>query len=277
MSAKHFRGKARILSRKTIARNYIELKVEYGDVRPGAVVSPGQFFTLLPPSYPMQTMRRPFAYSASDETGFSFIYEIRGPVTGDIAALTEGEELDWLGPLGSAFPEPTEERRPVLVAGGIGVGPMLFLARRLCGIETPPRVRGTEAVAPLLVIGARTAALIPDLHWPDTAEILVSTDDGSRGIQGTALSALNRRLHTGDLENSEFFTCGPHPMMEAVHRMAVEIDAPCWVSMEEMMACGVGACQGCAVRLAEKAPDGGPSYKRACVEGPVFRSRELAW
>ena len=223
----------------------------------------GQFFTLLPISHPLQQMRRPFAYSDADAVGFSFVYEIRGEVSSDISRLSEGAVLDWIGPLGSSFPAPSGGRRPVLVAGGIGVGPVYYLARRLA----------EKGFRSLIILGARNSALVPELAWPSEAEIRICTDDGSRGFRGTAVDALNNSVSGG----ADFYTCGPLPMMKGVHEAALRTGSPCWVSMEEMMACGVGACQGCAVEMAERSPDGGPTYKRACVEGPIFDSRELAW
>ena len=208
-------------------------------------------------------MRRPFAYSDSGDNGFSFIYEIRGSATRDLADLDDGRSVDWIGPLGSAFPEAPVESRPVLIAGGIGVGPILFLARELA--ET-----GAEI---LVLLGSRNAGLVPRLEWPETAEVRICTDDGSHGIHGTALDGL-----TGtDLTNAAFYTCGPNPMMAAVHRLALDTGRPCWVSMEEMMACGVGACQGCAIPVIDENDLSRPAYKRACVEGPIFDSRELVW
>lgn len=271
MSETRSRGCARIISQDDVADSYREIHLEYCNCSPPARnPEPGSFFTVLPVNHPLQTMRRPFAYSAADETGFSFIYEIRGDATRDIAGLPDGSVLDWIGPLGSSFPGPSAERRPVLIAGGIGVGPVFHLA---CTLSAQILSREQQALPPLVILGARNAGLVPELPWPEEAEIRICTDDGSAGIRGTALAALTPE----DTRNAEFYTCGPHPMMAAVHRAAVDAEAPCWASMEEMMACGVGACQGCAVELAERGPDGGPAYKRACVEGPIFNSRELAW
>ncbi len=267
MSAAHSRGRARIFSQNKIAKGYQDIRLEYGDDRPVRAPRPGSFFTILPVNYPLQTMRRPFAYSASDEKGFSFIYEVRGDASSDISDLPDGSELDWIGPLGTSFPEPSEGKRPVLIAGGIGVGPIYYLAHKLAGSSS------SVDSDPLVIIGARTAALVPGLDWPTNVELRICTDDGSTGIHGNALSALK---HT-DTADAEFYTCGPQPMMAAIHRTALDTDATCWASMEEMMACGVGACQGCAVEMAERGADGWATYTRACVEGPIFDSRELAW
>lgn len=259
----HSRGKAHILKQIIVADGYREIQLSAS----GLNALPGQFFTILPENYPMSMMRRPFAYSDVTDDGFSFVYEIRGRNTADLAKLEEGSTVDWIGPLGSAYPLPPAGLKPVLVAGGIGVGPILFLAREIAaaGIEST------------VVLGARSAALVPDLAWPSAADVRVCTDDGSLGIHGTVIDGLAGL----DISNSEFFSCGPHPMMAAVHRLAKSAGRQCWVSMEEMMACGVGACQGCAVPVLDekdiKNDLSRPSYKRACLEGPIFNSREISW
>lgn len=255
----HSRGKAHILKQIIVADGYREIQLSAS----GLNALPGQFFTILPENYPMSMMRRPFAYSDVTDDGFSFVYEIRGRNTADLAKLEEGSTVDWIGPLGSAYPLPPAGLKPVLVAGGIGVGPILFLAREIAaaGIEST------------VVLGARSAALVPDLAWPSAADVRVCTDDGSLGIHGTVIDGLAGL----DISNSEFFSCGPHPMMAAVHRLAKSAGRQCWVSMEEMMACGVGACQGCAVPVVDLNDLSRPSYKRACLEGPIFNSREISW
>jgi dihydroorotate dehydrogenase electron transfer subunit len=258
----HSRGRARILNQRIIAEGYREIHLS-NDSPVIQTPRPGQFFTILPQRYPLSMMRRPFAYSDADEKGFSFIYEIRGTATRDLAHLEDGVEVDCIGPLGSSFPSPPEKSLPILIAGGIGVGPILYLARRLAA----------DGFESLVVLGARTAALVPEINWPSSAEVRICTDDGTLGIHGTAIDGLQGM----DISNGEFYSCGPHPMMAAVHRLAEESGRRCWVSMEEMMACGVGACQGCVVPIIDVGDPSRPAYKRACVEGPIFNSREISW
>jgi len=259
------RGRSRITDHRTVARDYREIRCTYldGHAPPRFHAEPGRFLTILPPHYPNPMIRRPFAYSDSWDEGFAFIYEIRGTATRDLADLEAGDVLDWMGPLGTGFPRPGSGERPILVSGGIGIGPIAYLARSLA----------EDGLCPLVVLGARDADRVPDLEWPDAAELRICTDDGSRGIRGSAPAALERR----DADGGWFAACGPLPMMKAVHELAVESGRPCYVSMEEMMACGVGACQGCAVPMAAPSPEDGPAYERACVEGPVFSSRRIAW
>ncbi len=260
----HTRGIARIFEQQCIARGYREISLSYAQ-GPEKLQKPlpGQFFTILPQRYPLSVMRRPFAYSNADEKGFTFIYEIRGNTTSNLADLDDGCPVDWIGPLGSSFPNPPEGSKPVLVAGGIGVGPIHYLARLLS--ET-----GIDSV---VILGAGNAALVAQLDWPERVELRICTDDGSLGIHGTALDGLDGL----DVDNAVYYSCGPRPMMAAVHQHAVENNRPCWVSMEEMMACGVGACQGCAVQVIDSSDLSRPVFKRVCVEGPIFDSREIVW
>ncbi len=228
---------------------------------------PGEFFTILPVQYPSPMIRRPFAYSGWKDGQASFIYEIRGRGTQDLARLRIGDSLDWLGPLGTSFPMPPSGSRPVIIAGGIGLGPLYYLAGQLAA----------AGLQPLLITGSRDVSLVPRLTLPPEVEWRICTDDGSAGIRGTVLNALNEN----DLKNAVLYSCGPQTMMAAVHQLALRFERPCWVSLEEMMACAVGACQGCAVAVVDsKSNSTDPSrvsYKRVCIEGPVFNSREIQW
>ncbi|HPG85067.1 MAG TPA: dihydroorotate dehydrogenase electron transfer subunit, partial [Spirochaetales bacterium] len=185
----------------------------------------------------------------------------RGRGTEYLAALRPGDGLDVLGPLGRGFAKPPRGARPMLVAGGIGVGPMLYLAATLA----------TDAAAglceaPILVVGARTAALVPAAMLP--AGTAVCTDDGSAGFSGTVtdwLASFDPGLPPA------FYACGPTPMMAAVAAVAASRRAPYEASVEQWMACGVGACAGCAVRLRSG------EYAKACSDGPVLDGSTVDW
>lgn len=218
---------------------------------------PGQFFTLRHGSGTDPLLRRPFAFSGFDPRArsASFIFLTRGRSTSLLSSLAPGAELDILGPLGRGF-DVEGNGRAVLLSGGIGLGPILFLDAALSE-------RGNER---LFVFGARTAALVPASVLPPQA--VLCTDDGSAGEKGTVLDAMARR---GWMEGDRVYACGPGPMLRAAARGCLSAARPCQVSVEQHMACGVGACMGCAVRAA----DGG--YLRACADGPVFDAGELSW
>jgi dihydroorotate dehydrogenase electron transfer subunit len=221
---------------------------------------PGEFFTLIASRSSDPLLRRPFAFSRFDPgaSRASFIYLKRGKTTSMLSAFAPGAAIDVLGPLGRGFPLATGKGRPLLVSGGIGAGPVLFLADALAASGTPFD----------FVYGARKASLVPADRLPRDA--IVMTDDGSLGKKGSAADALAPLL-SPERVCPMAYACGPFPMLAAVARAAEEAGIPCSVSMEQHMACGVGACMGCAVRLRK----GG--YARACAEGPIFDSAVIAW
>lgn len=225
---------------------------------------PGQFLTIRPPVGTGALLRRPFAFSASDEKECSveIVYERRGDVTRFLTACREEEALDVLAPLGKPFPEPQTGTRPVLLAGGIGMGPMFFLASAM-------RKAGVQ---PLLVLGARDGTLIPDHPLFREVETLIATDDGSKGYNGTSVDALLSYERSHDLPAVEYFACGPMPMLRSLAAHAESLQRQCWVSIEQTMGCAVGACMGCVIPV-----HGEGRYARVCTEGPIFDAREIVW
>jgi dihydroorotate dehydrogenase electron transfer subunit len=247
-----------VISCRESARDYYELIFTWK----GPVPMAGQFLTLRCWDGDNPLLRRPFALSAYDsaERRASLIFQERGPATSLMAKLRRGDHLDILGPLGGVFPDTEKGRRPVIVGGGIGTGPVLFLAETLSQI----------GLRPLLVLGFRDKSYVPRVNLPGGCETIFCTDDGSVGFKGNVIDYL--RTRSKELGNSHFYGCGPKPMLKGLHELAVEKEAPCSVSVEEVMACGIGACQGCAipVNLPQK-------FLRVCEDGPVFDSRILVW
>ncbi len=253
------RQEGQILSNTHLSPYSMEMRISWNAAQ--TLPLPGQFLTILPHRYPLTLLRRPFAYSAVTESWFAFIYDIVGPTTRDLAKLTAKDYIDWIGPLGRSFPLPSSDAKPILVAGGAGVGPVFFLSNVLADRD----------VAHLVVIGARESKRLIRLEWPSCAEVRLCAEDGGAEITGTVIDGIGQQYMTDNV----FYSCGPAPMMAAVNRLAAEHDSPSWVSVEEMMACGVGACQGCAVAVVGSG--GQQEYKRVCDEGPVFASRDLIW
>ncbi|MBF0244509.1 MAG: dihydroorotate dehydrogenase electron transfer subunit [Planctomycetes bacterium] len=251
--------KAQILSHQPISDDYHQMSFSLaaGDSNP----LPGQFFTLRVSEEVAPLLRRPFAFSGYDAAKgrASFIYQRRGRATALLAARREGEIIDVIAPLGRAFPWPAQGAPCTLVGGGIGLGPLLFLARELLVKANPLR----------LVLGYRSAAHIPERSIFEGLEVDFCTDDGSEGFRGNAVACFaSRAAQAGEV----IYACGPEPMLAGCSRLAEERGAPCWVSVEQVMACGVGACMGCVVKVRRE-----PGYARACSEGPVFDSREIVW
>jgi len=200
---------------------------------------------------------RAISFLSSDGNGgIEFLVDGIGPGTRQLAALKQGDQLDIVGPLGNGFPEiaASEETTPCLVAGGIGIAPILALSQQLA-------LAGTEHD---LILGFRNAEFAEAAAaWPDAT---VATDDGSAGEQGTVMAPLARALESGQ---RTVYACGPPPMLEAVRLRCEESDTPVWFALESPMACGFGACFGCAVETTN-------GIIRLCVDGPVISGSVLA-
>ena len=261
-----------VRSLRPVAEGYYELCFDWpaatGSLADDAP-SPGRFLTIRAGGRYDPALRRPFAFSGytpdstTTDTGAktSFIFQLRGRGTGHLAGLKAGDALDVLGPLGKGFSKPAHGCRPVLVAGGIGLGPMLYQAHALAADAAAGLCE-----APVFVIGVRNAGFVPQVDLP--AGTVICTDDGSAGFKGTAtdyLAGFDPGLPP------VYYACGPAPMMAAVDRLAQSRRAPYEAATEQWMACGVGACAGCAVRLKSGA------FMRACVDGPVLDGSLVDW
>lgn len=224
---------------------------------------PGQFFTMSASASTDPLLRRPFAFSAfnSEKCEAAFLYQVRGKATTLFSKLIKGDSISILGPLGNSFDLSKSGRNPIVVGGGIGLGPMLFLANRL----------KNNGKNPTFVSGFRTKSFIPETSdsriWSDM-DVKLSTDDGSFGYKGNVVELLN----SIDSDDSTLYCCGPHPMMKALVDWSGESTRDVIVSVEEVMACGIGACYGCAIESSVP----GKTY-RVCKDGPVFNAEDLKW
>ncbi len=252
---------AKILNNSAVADNFFELTLLPDE--PVTQPLPGQFLTLRVNSSTAPLLRRPFAYSGFDNTtsAFSIIYQKRGNATDILAGKQPEEQIDCIGPLGNSFPFPENSQNAILVAGGIGIGPILFLGSELRKKNLPFK----------FIFGCRNKQFIPDLPSFSLLDPIICTDDGSSGFKGTTADylAANASIISS---NSTFYTCGPDRMLHACYQFSKEKGGKCWVSVEQVMACGVGACMGCVVKVNTE-----QKYLRACKEGPVFDADILAW
>ena len=232
-------------------------------------LKPGQFIMLRVGSSADPLLRRPFSVHMPIETegrvtGFEILYKVVGKGTGLMTAARAGDHFDVLGPLGSAFLLPENARRIFIVAGGIGVAPMVFLASHL--LE-----KGLAAEDITVFVGGRSR---DDLLCLDEFRRLeidahTSTDDGSAGDH--CLVTLPVEMALGDRQPDVMYACGPLEMLKCVADLASSRDIACQVSIESTMACGMGACLGCAVPVRDR-PE---AYVHACLDGPVFDLQEI--
>lgn len=248
---------------------------------------------------PVAFLRRPFSLAGRRDsakgTELDVVYRVVGRGTQWLSGLQIGQAIDLIGPLGNAFTLPAGKAYGLLVGGGVGLPPMFYLAEAMARAGW----RGCGFV------GATTADLLA-VDWTDTPPAagggqamsvgqfavsgigaVVTTDDGSCGMRGLITEGLQHHLETLDhatLDQSVIYTCGPHGMMAAVAKIAGERRLDCQVCMEQAMACGMGTCQSCVVRIHEEAsphgrlPDGrGWRYRLACTDGPVFDAEQVIW
>ncbi|HLL89894.1 MAG TPA: hypothetical protein VK324_11380 [Tepidisphaeraceae bacterium] len=266
-------------------------------------------------SDPTSLLRRPFSLAGRrDLSGggveLDVIHRVVGLATGWLAALRPGDLVNVLGPLGNAFAPPPEGGIGLLVGGGVGIPPMIYLAemlaRRRSGHDNPRAVAFCGAVTrDLLALTVTNDAPPPKADKVDGAyniaefarhgiPAVISTDDGSYGYRGFVTQALEQYLDLYLTDNADrgravVYTCGPEPMMKRVAEIAARRQVACQVAVERAMACGMGTCQSCVIRLrkgdagTQKSVVGGQkaepewAYRLACTDGPVFRGEDLLW
>jgi dihydroorotate dehydrogenase electron transfer subunit len=247
---------------------------------------PGQFVHLS--CDPMLAMRRPLSIMRADPGAgwVDFLYKAVGQGTRLLAQRQVGEYLSVLGPIGKPFLPSPERPRSLLLGGGVGMPPMIFLAEQLksqAGCR-PLVLLGSEVPFPFTCTPSRimvagmpdgVIASMPLLEDWGIANRLASLQDYPGCYTGYITELARNWLDALDTDQRlevELFSCGPHPMLEAVARLARDYELPCQVSLEEYMACAVGGCAGCVVEVRTEA---GPAMKRVCVDGPVFDSRQV--
>ncbi len=187
------------------------------------------------------------------------VYRVTGPGTGteEFSKYHPGVSLRITGPLGNGFPVGLAAgKRVMLMGGGIGIPPMLETARALPGSTA--------------VLGYRSDCFLKD-DFGSCCSVYIATEDGSRGVKGNVLDVVRQE----NLDADMIFACGPRPMLRAVKEYAAEHGIACYLSLEEKMACGVGACLGCVCTSVEKDEHSQVNNKRVCRDGPVFPAEEV--
>ncbi|HZO89296.1 MAG TPA: dihydroorotate dehydrogenase electron transfer subunit [Chthonomonadaceae bacterium] len=240
---------------------------------------PGQFLELLFGDNYAPLVRRPFSlYRVDREAGTcSVLYLARGSFTTGLAQKRVGETVSVLGPLGRPFTWPSEPGvRHILIAGGIGAPPIYFLAQEISR-DLIARGESTENV--IVINGARTRDLLVGMveFGSLEVELFVTTDDGTHGQRGLVTGLLTSLLDAEASAPTHLCACGPNPMLRAIAAIAIARNLPCQLSVETSMPCGIGICQGCAIKVRDPADPAGFVYARACWDGPIFEARDLLW
>ena len=198
-------------------------------------------------------LRRPISVCDYDDQTLTIVYKVVGKGTEVMSKMTPGQELDILTGLGNGYDLSTAGEKPVLLGGGVGVPPMYNLAKKL--------IADGKKVSVILGFNTKSEIFYEEEFKNLGCDVTVTTVDGSYGIKGFVTTALE------NMDYSYFYTCGPEPMLKAVHKASVTSGQ---MSFEERMGCGFGACMGCSCKTLT-------GYKRICKEGPVMRKEEILW
>ena len=263
--------KAKILTKEEVAPDIFLIKLLAPSVTREALS--GQFIHIkcIKDNYPL--LRRPLSIHRIDkEKGEIFIlFQVVGEGTKLLANRTIGDDLDIMGPIGNGFNIYPESKKIMIVGGGIGVAPLLALCEE--SIRQGKEVRVLiGALRKELVIGEEIFQILG-------AKVDVATDDGSYKYKGLVTDLLERIIKEGWLAD-QIFACGPKPMLRKINEIALKVNIDYQVSLEERMACGIGACLGCVCKIKTKDKKECKvkyEYKRVCVDGPVFKASEVVW
>ncbi len=222
---------------------------------------PGQFVTLYPDDS-SRLLPRPFGVCEAfpDKGELRLVYRIAGEGTREFSGKKPGEEITVMGPLGNGYP--LLPGRAFLIGGGSGIPPMVELAKKLSG---------TFPGRPAAVLGYRDSQMFLREDLEKYADVYIATEDGSFGTRGNVLDAIRER----NLAPGLIYACGPMPMLRALKQYAKAAEIPLYVSLEEKMACGIGACLACVCRTAETDSHSNVKNKRICKDGPVFPAAEV--
>lgn len=251
-----FEERAVVVSQEQIATGIFSLVLKTKDI--AAHAKAGQFVSVYS-NDASKLLPRPISLCEinREEGTLRLVYRVTGEGTGteEFSRLKEGEKIKILGPLGNGFT--TDGKKAFLIGGGIGIPPMLQLAKEVnCEKQ--------------MVLGFRDELFLMD-EFKEQGEVFVATEDGSAGSKGNVLDAIRENALSADV----IYACGPTPMLRALKNYAEENNMECFISMEERMACGIGACLACVCKSKEKDAHSNVHNKRVCKEGPVFNAKEV--
>ncbi|MCD8221007.1 MAG: dihydroorotate dehydrogenase electron transfer subunit [Clostridiales bacterium] len=247
--------RASVVSQEALAQDVFSMWIQAEEI--AAKARPGQFLSVYTKD-PTRLLPRPISICEIDrERGrLRMVYRTVGAGTREFSGYREGDEIRVLGPLGNGY-DTDNTKKAFIIGGGIGIPPMLGLAENLqCEKE--------------IVLGYRDVLFLKEEFEP-YGTVTVATEDGSYGTHGNVLDAI--REH--GLDADVIYACGPAPMLRAVKAYAAQRQIECWISLEERMACGIGACLACVCKTGEMDEHSHVKNKRICKDGPVFNAREV--
>lgn len=256
---------ATVLKNEELQPEIFSLLLEVGEIAEYAV--PGQFIDL----YSKEKSRmlpRPISICDVDKAAktMKIVFRIAGEGTREFSKLAEGEKVDVVGPLGKGYdlPSAEDENDHILLGGGIGIPPMLYLAKTMSEVGIPKSNIKT-------VLGFRddNTFLVPEFE--KYSEVYITSDNGAAGVKGNVIDGIKEYGITGN----NIYACGPTPMLRGIKSYAMENGIKAQISLEERMACGIGACLACVVKTEEVDDHSKVKNKRICKDGPVFYAEEV--
>lgn len=248
---------ATVISQKQIGEQIYDLWLE---TKLAKNAHPGQFVGVYPHGESM-LLPRPISICEADKARnrLRLVYRVAGKGTAEFATCKAGDQLEILGVLGNGFPvDKAKGKRVFLMGGGIGIPPMLELAKSMDDKKQ-------------ILLGYRNKDLFLEEDLAKYGDVYVATEDGSVGTKGNVMDIIRAYSLHADM----IMACGPMPMLRAIKQYAAEKGIEAYISLEERMACGVGACLGCVCRTTEKDAHSHVNNARICTEGPVFEAREV--
>lgn len=253
-----YQKKYKVLENEKVNEKYYKLVLDAKDI--ALIALPGQFLMLKVCSGSEPLLRRPISIHNCSGKKVELLYEVVGKGTEILANIKSGEFIEVIGPLGNGFN--IKNTNCIIVAGGMGVAPLVFLAQKL----------KQNRLNSLVLIGGRSKEqILCEKEFKTLGfKVLTAADDGSKGFKGRVTELLNRELLTEDRVARTIYACGPKPMLKELQRIAGEKNIQAQVSLEAHMACGIGACLGCVVNTKE-------GFKRVCKDGPVFEASQIVF
>ncbi len=254
---------AKVVSQTILADGVMDLRLETSMAED---VKPGQFVGIYPADKSM-LLPRPISICQADGKTLRIVYRIVGKGTAEFALYRPGDYTQVLGVLGNGYDVSTGAGKDVVIlGGGIGVPPMLGLAEAFSKLPDSEKPKSVS-----IVMGYRDNETFLSDEFEKFGKLYIATDDGSVGTHGNVIDALK----ANDIHTDVMYACGPMPMLKGIKNYAAEIGAKAYISLEERMACGVGACLGCVVKTKEVDHHSHVKNARICTDGPVFDAEDV--
>lgn len=256
---------AQIIDNHEIAKEIYNMKFKAPSISKAAL--PGQFVHIRCNNNYKPLLRRPFSISQVQDNYVSIIYEVIGTGTKALSELEKGEKLDILGPLGSSFAFPKEEKKIFVIGGGVGVVPLSFLIDFI----VEKKVQMLDNIN--LILGVRNSKkliLEKKFNNQKLVDLYLVTEDGSKGKKGSAIDMFKKLYFSNRSNEIIVYGGGPDGMLRELSRICSTNGIPGEITYENVMACGVGACLGCVIKTAS-------GLKKVCKDGPVFGINEIKW